>query len=89
MNYVKKLIGDTVTFTWINSGVTMNPKMTVYTGSETIVNTGDFVDSGAGHYYYKFTVESAGYYNMVGVGSAGGYQFKRSLNVKGVTGGVD
>lgn len=89
MSYKKVLIGDTIKFTWINSGVTMNPRMTVFTGSETVVNTGTLTDSGAGHYYYNYTVDAAGYYNMVAVGSAAGKPYKRNLKIKGVTGGVD
>lgn len=89
MSFKKGLIGGTIKMTWINSGVTMNPKVTAFTGSETVVATGDMVDSGNGHYYYNFTIPSSGFYNLVAIGSAGGYPYKRNEKVKGVTGGVD
>ena len=89
MSYRKVLIGNTIKFTWINSGVTMSPVLGVYTGSETLIDSGAMVDSGNGHYYYNHTVNSAGYYNMVAVGSVSGSPYKRNLKIKGVTGGVD
>ena len=89
MSYRKYLIGDTVKFTWINSGVTMAPTMEVFTGSETVVNTGTFTDSGNGHYFYDYTVNSAGYYRMKGTGIANSKPYVRDKRIKGVLGGVD
>jgi|GEM_PF-5730748 len=85
----KVLIGDTVKFTWINSGVTMSPTMEVFTGSETVVNTGTFTDSGAGHYYYDYTVSSGGYYRLKATGTASSKTYVRDKLVKDVTGGVN
>ena len=87
--FEKYLIGDTAKFTWINSGVSMAPTMEVFSGSETIVSTGTFVDSGLGHYYYLHTVSSEGYYRMKATGTANGKPYVRSQKIKGVTGAVD
>ncbi len=89
MSYKKILIGDTVRFTWINSGVGAAPIMGVYTGSETLIDSGTMTDSGNGHYYFNHTVNSAGYFNMVSVWSLSGNPYKNNLQIKGVTGGVD
>ena len=89
MSYRKVLIGNTIKFTWINSGVTMNPIVGVYTGSGTLIDSGAMTSSGNGHYYYDHTVNSGGYYNMVAIGSAAGNPYKRNLKIKGITGGVD
>lgn len=89
MSFTKVLIGDTIKMTWINSGVSMAPTMEVFTGSETVVNTGAFVDSGAGHAYYNYTVTSEGYYRLKATGVANGKPYIRDKLIKGVTGGVD
>ena len=85
----KVLIGDTIKFTWINSGVSMSPTFEVFTGSETVVNTGTFTDSGNGFYYHDYTVNSTGYYNLKGIGIANSKPYIRQHKIKGVTGGVD
>lgn len=89
MSYKKVLVGDTIQFSWVNSGVTMNPVVGVYTGSDTLVDSGAMISSGDGHYYYNHTVNSEGYYNMVAVGSVSGNPYKRILKIKGIAGGVD
>ncbi len=89
MNYTKVLIGDTVKFTWVNSGVAMSPVVSVYTGSETLVDSGAMIDSLNGMYFFNHTVNSAGYYSMVAIGSLDGYPYKKILQIKAVTGGVD
>jgi len=83
------LIGDTIKFTWVNSGVTMSPVLEVYDGEETLVSTAAFIDSGGGHYYADYTVTSAGYYRLRGIGTASGKPYVRQHRIKGVTGEVD
>ena len=87
--YEKYLVGDTVKFTWINSGVSMSPTMEVFTGSETVIDTGTFIDSQTGHYYYLFTGPAKGYDRLKATGATGGKNYIRGLVVKGVTGEVD
>jgi len=88
------LIGDTVTFTWINSSApSMAPSIEIYTGSETVVDVGAMVQSGTGrgHFYHFFDTTSldSGYYVGEMIGTSGGNPFKRRVRVRLHTGGVD
>lgn len=55
------LAGNTVKFTWVNSGVTPSSlSARVWTGSETQIDSGAaMTSSGNGHYYYLHTVPSS------------------------------
>ena len=72
------LCGNTVKIRWVNSGVTPSSLISaVYTGSETIVDSGAMVSSGAGHYYYLHTVPSVpGYYVAETVAVISGKPYK-------------
>jgi len=85
------LIGDTIKVTWINSGVTPTSLIcTVYTGSETLVDSGAMTSSGNGHYYFNHTVSSLqGFYVAETLASINGDPYKRRVKFKAVLDEVD
>lgn len=65
MTVLKKiLIGNTVTVTWVSSGVTATPiSVSILDNTETSVSSITLTDSGNGHYFADVTVpNSSGYY---------------------------
>jgi len=77
---IETLIGDTVQLTWIDSATAVDSDIaySVYTGSETIVDTGTLVESGNGHYYQFITVPDApGNYVVETLAIISGLPFKR------------
>lgn len=93
-NIKSTLIGNTVKFTWIDSSVSLadSADFTIYSGSETIVNTGTLTSSGNGHYYANFTIPNSydyGYYVAETLINVGGLPYKKRLNFKIVPEEVD
>lgn len=87
-------IGDSVQFTWINSGTTATDlHHEVYDGDETLVSSATMSSSGNGHYYSFFTIPDSsgavGYYHARLKGSIEGIQFVRSHQFKAVSWEVD
>jgi len=91
MSYKKYLIGDTLKFTYINSGTTFSPvNFVLYSGSETVVDTGSCVDSGNGHWYYNQVMPNTpGYYVGKVTGWVNSYPYPRTVKIRLVTGEVD
>jgi len=87
--FTKVLIGDTIMFSWVNSGVNMSPEFTAHDGEEALVESGTFTSSGNGHYYYDYTVTSSGFFRLRGKGIVNSRDYIRQEIVKGVLGGVD
>lgn len=58
------LIGDTIKFTWVSSGVVPSSiYAAIFDGNESLVNSASMVSSGNGHFYSLYTVsDSAGFY---------------------------
>ena len=85
------LIGDTMKVTWVNSGVTANlPSLSIWDGSETLVNSQSMVDSGNGHLYALYTLpNSAAYYVAQTLVDINGYPFKRRIKFKTTRNEVD
>lgn len=88
---LRTLTGDTVKFTWVDSGVSVDSgHLALYTGSETVVGTYAAVDSGGGHYYADVPVpDVAGFYVGEFVMVAGGNTYRRRRKFWAVTGEVD
>jgi len=87
----KFLIGDTVKLTWINSGVTPTDiRATLYTGSETVINSTTMTSSGDGHYYARFTLpDTPGFYVGETYATVDGYPYKRRVTINAVIEDVD
>jgi len=60
----KKLIGNTIKVTWVSSGITPSAiSLSIFNGSDTLVNSLSMTSSGNGHYYGLYTlVNTLGYY---------------------------
>lgn len=88
MSLIKKIPkGDTVQITWTDSSITAadSADYSIYSGSETIVNTGTLTSSGSGHYYANFTIPNSysyGFYVAETLVTVGGYPYKRRVNFK-------
>lgn len=85
------LIGDTIQFTWISSGVAPSDLYcTVMDGDETSVDSATMASSGNGHYYHHHTVTNTpGYYVGRMVANINGDPFIRTKRFRGVTEEVD
>lgn len=82
-------LGDTVVFTWVNSGVSMSPFLAVYDGNETLVNSITMTSSGNGHYFGLYTTTSLGYYVGKMQGTLNAKPYVRPRRFKVVGGGTD
>lgn len=94
MSIQKFVVGDSVKFTWVNSGTTATDlHHEVFDGAETLVDSATMTSSGNGHYYSFFTITDAdsaqGYYNVKLKGTIAGNQFVRRHVFKAITGEVD
>ncbi len=91
MSLKEYLIGDTIRFTWINSGVTPTSiTMAIFTGSETVISSLSMTSSGDGHYYHDYTtVESSAYYVGESKATIGGKPYKNRTSFKTVLDEVD
>jgi hypothetical protein len=91
MSIKEALIGDTVRFTWVDSGTTAsNLYAALYDGAETLVSSRSMTDSGNGHYYADVTLpETPGYYVGELKGTIAGNPYKRRVQVRAVTEEVD
>lgn len=84
------LVGDTFKATFINSGGSASPIIaSLISGSETIISSGSAVDSGNGHYYRMFTVNSPGYYVLQWDATISGNTYKRRKRFKAYMNEVD
>lgn len=87
------LIGDTMTVTWINSGVTPSSiRYSVFDGAnpESSVDSATMQNSGNGHYYAWHTVpDTPGLYVVETLAQVGGNPFKRRIPYRAVLGEVD
>ena len=94
MSIQKFVVGDSVKFTWVNSGtVAADLHHEVYDGDETLVESASMTSSGDGHYYSFFTIPDSdgaqGFYNVKLKGTIAGNQFVRRHVFKAITGEVD
>ena len=91
MSIVKKLIGDTIQVTWVNSGQTPSPlTAAIYDGSDTIVDSASMVSSGNGHFYHLYTLPNTpGFYVAETLATLAGKPYKNRKTFKAVTGEVD
>jgi len=87
----KKLIGDTVKFTWVSSGITASPIiLSIYNGSETLVSSLSMTSSGDGHYYGLYTLPNTpGFYVAETLATISTNPYKDRLRFKAITGDVD
>lgn len=72
------LCGNTIKVKWVDSGVTPSTLVAaIYTGSETIVDSGAMTSSGNGFYYYLHTVPNTpGFYTAETLATISGKPFK-------------
>jgi hypothetical protein len=87
----KRLIGDTVKVTWINSGSSPSAiSAAIYNGSDTLVNSQSMTNSGDGHYYALYTLPNTpGFYVAETIATLSGNPYKNRINLKAVTGEAD
>jgi hypothetical protein len=86
------LIGDTVKLSLIKSSHTFDGGVTfsVFTGSESVVNTGTLIDSGSGHWYKYYTLPTTpGMYSVEVTAVMSTMPFKRRAIIKAVQEEVD
>ena len=88
---LETLIGDTIQIIWVDSGVTPTALVAaVYTGSETLVDSGAMVSSGNGHFFKLHTVPSTpGYYVAETLATIDGFPYKRRRKYRAVLEEVD
>lgn len=91
MEIVETLIGDTVKFTYVDSGTTFSPiTFKLYDGSESVVNSGTLASSGNGHYYRNEVMPNTpGLYVGEMVGWVNSYPYPRRVGVRLMTEEVD
>jgi len=87
----KHLIGDTIQITMINSGVTPSViNCSIFTGSETAVETGSMVSSGNGHYYFDHTIaDTPAFYVAETIATINGKPYKNRIRFQATLGEVD
>jgi len=87
----KKLIGDTIKITWVNSGVTPSAIYSaVYNGSETLVNSVAMTSSGNGHYFSLYTiVNTPGFFVAETYATVSSKPYKNRIRFKAVKGESD
>lgn len=80
------LCGNTVKVRWINSGTTPSSISAVaYTGSDTLIDSGAMVSSGAGLYYHWHSVPNTpGYYVVETQALISGKTFKNRFQYRAV-----
>ncbi len=90
---IEVLIGDTVQITWVNSGVTPSPLIAaLYTGSETIVDSGTMTESGTGNGFFFRNVtmpDTPGFYVAETLATIASLPYKRRIKIHAVLGEVD
>ena len=89
---VESLAGDTLIFTWVNSGVTPSSIVALlYTGSETLISSGDMTSSGNGHFFANVTIPDSGsaYYVGETLAFIDGFPYKRRIRIHAQTMQVD
>ncbi|HKJ88812.1 MAG TPA: hypothetical protein VKA48_09925 [Gammaproteobacteria bacterium] len=91
MNIKRALVGDTVRFTWVNSGTTPGAlHLALYDGAETLVSSQTMASSGNGHYYADVTLpDTPGFYVGETFALVDGKDYKRRVKVRAVLGEVD
>lgn len=79
MKVKRTLPGNTLRLKWISSGTTVSSVgFSVYTGSETAIDSGTLTSSGGGHYYaHHTTPNTPGYYAVEFVANVGSQTYKR------------
>ena len=86
----KKMVGNTMKVTWVNSGVTPTAITTgIYNGSDTLVNSVAMTSSGNGHYFSLYTTTSVGMYVAETYATVNGNPYKDRMRFKVVTGESD
>ena len=87
----KKLIGDTMKVTWVNSGITPTSIILgIYNGSDTLVSSAAMTSSGNGHYFGMYTLpDSVGFYVAETLAMVSGNPFKDRIKFKATKGEVD
>lgn len=85
------LIGDTVQVTWVDSGVTPSAlHASMWSGSETQVNSTAMTSSGNGHYFGNMTVPNTpGFYVLETLATIDSFPYKRRIKVQATLGEVD
>lgn len=83
---------DTMTISWIDSGVSLDSSSwMIIDGNETILESGSLTSSGNGHYYNRYTIPASfdGYYVARIVCSVGGTPYRRSTRFRVIGSEVD
>ena len=90
-NLKKILVGDTISVTWVNSGVTPTTLLAmIYNGSHTLVDSASMVSSGNGHYYHLHTISStSGFYVAETVATINTLPYRHQIKFKAIKGEVD
>ena len=88
---IRRLIGDTIAITWVNSGVTPTAiGAAIYNGSETLVSSASMTSSGNGHYYRLYTLPNTpGYFVAETIATISGNPYKNRIRFKAIRGEVD
>lgn len=70
--------GDTISFSWINCGVTPTSLVSyVKTGSETIISSESMISSGGGFYYNDYTLpDTPGFYVTGSIATINGKPYR-------------
>ena len=91
MSIKTTLIGDTIEITWVDSGVTPSDiHASLWTGSETLVNSLTMTDSLNGHFFALMTLpDDPGYYVAETLAVIQTFPYKRRVKVRAVLGEVD
>lgn len=81
---VETIAGDTLIFTWVNSGVTPSSILALlFTGSETLAHSVDMTSSGNGHYFANVPIPDSydAYYAAETRAVIDGFTYKRRMKV--------
>lgn len=83
--------GTTREFYWVNSGQTPSPIIfNLLDGTESLVNSGPFVSSGNGHYYYRCPIPSSeGFYVGKSIAVIGSDSYTNRISFRSVFNEVD
>lgn len=90
MTIKKYMVGTTIRFTWISSGVTPSDIFcSIYDKNETSIDSGTMVNSGGGHYYHEHTVPNTpGYYVGISEASINGLPYRKFEKYQAIKGEV-
>lgn len=82
----RRLIGDTIQITWVDSGVTPSGiTAAIYNGSDTLINSETMTSSGNGHYFADYTIPNTpGFYVAETIATINSKPYKNRVFFKAV-----